>query len=43
MMKTTDGFHYAYNAQAVVDEGAQVIVAARGRPTRPPTPRSSSR
>ena len=27
MMKTTDGFHYAYNAQAVVDEEAQVIVA----------------
>ena len=26
-MKTNDGFHYAYNAQAVVDEGAQVIVA----------------
>ena len=28
MMKTNDGFHYAYNAQAVVDEGAQVILAA---------------
>ena len=28
MMKTTDGFHYAYNAQAVVDEHAQVILAA---------------
>jgi hypothetical protein len=28
-MKTQDGsFHYAYNAQAVVDEEAQVIVAA---------------
>lgn len=27
MMKTTDGFHYAFNAQAVVDEEAQVIVA----------------
>jgi hypothetical protein len=27
MMKTTDGFHYAYNAQAVVDEYSQVIVA----------------
>ena len=27
MMKTNDGFHYAYNAQAVVDEGSQVIVA----------------
>jgi len=26
MMKTNDGFHYAYNAQAVVDEGAQVII-----------------
>ena len=39
MMKTTDGFHYAYNAQAVVDEEAQVIVAHRC-PTRPPTPRS---
>lgn len=28
MMKTTDGFHYAYNAQAVVDEGSQVVLAA---------------
>ena len=28
MMKTTDGFHYAYNAQAVVDEHSQVIIAA---------------
>jgi hypothetical protein len=28
MMKTTDGFHYAYNAQAVVDEYSQVVVAA---------------
>ena len=27
MMKTTDGFNYAFNAQAVVDEEAQVIVA----------------
>ena len=27
MMKTTDGFQYAYNAQAVVDERSQVIVA----------------
>jgi transposase len=27
MMKTNDGFHYAYNAQAVVDEEAQVILA----------------
>ena len=27
MMKTTDGFHYAYNAQAVVDEYSQVIIA----------------
>ena len=27
MMKTTDGFHYAFNAQAVVDEEAQVILA----------------
>jgi len=27
MMKTTDGFHYAYNAQAVVDEEAQVVLA----------------
>ena len=27
MMKTTDGFAYAFNAQAVVDEAAQVIVA----------------
>jgi transposase len=29
MMKTTDGFHYAYNGQAVVDEEAQVILAAQ--------------
>ncbi len=28
MMKTVDGFHYAYNAQAVVDEYSQVIVTA---------------
>jgi hypothetical protein len=28
MMKTIDGFHYAYNAQAVVDEYSQVIIAA---------------
>jgi transposase len=28
MMKTTDGFHYAYNAQAVVDEYSQVIIAS---------------
>jgi transposase len=28
MMKTNDGFHYAYNAQAVVDEHSQVILAA---------------
>jgi hypothetical protein len=28
MMKTNDGFHYAYNAQAVVDEKSQVILAA---------------
>ena len=28
MMKTVDGFHYAYNAQTVVDEHSQVIVAA---------------
>ncbi len=28
MMKTVDGFHYAYNAQAVVDEHSQVVVAA---------------
>jgi len=26
-MKTTDGFHYAYNAQAMVDEYSQVVVA----------------
>ncbi len=26
MMKTTDGFHYAYNAQAVVDEYSQVVL-----------------
>ena len=28
MMKTNDGFHYAYNAQAVVDEYSQVVLAA---------------
>ena len=28
MMKTTDGFHYAYNGQAVVDEASQVVLAA---------------
>ena len=28
MMKTVDGFHYAYNAQAVVDEYSQVILTA---------------
>lgn len=28
MMKTVDGFHYAYNAQVVVDEHSQVIVTA---------------
>jgi len=28
MMKTTDGFHYAYNAQASVDETSQVVLAA---------------
>jgi len=28
MMKTTDGFHYAYNAQTVVDETSQVVLAA---------------
>ncbi len=27
MMKTTDGFHYAFNAQAMVDEQAQVVLA----------------
>jgi hypothetical protein len=27
MMKTNDGFQYAYNAQAVVDETSQVIIA----------------
>jgi hypothetical protein len=27
MMKTADGFAYAYNAQAIVDEGTQVIMA----------------
>lgn len=26
MMKTTDGFHYAYNAQAVADDESQVVV-----------------
>ena len=28
MMKTNDGFNYAYNGQAVVDEDSQVIIAA---------------
>jgi transposase len=28
MMKTNAGFHYAYNAQTVVDEGSQVVLAA---------------
>jgi len=28
MMKTNDGFHYAYNAQAVVDEASQVVLPA---------------
>jgi transposase len=28
MMKTTDGLHYAYNAQTMVDEGSQVVLAA---------------
>jgi Transposase DDE domain len=28
MIKTTDGFHYADNAQAVVDEHSQVVLAA---------------
>ncbi len=28
MMKTNEGFHYAYNAQAAVDEGSQVILVA---------------
>lgn len=27
MMKTNHGFHYAYNAQAVADDGSQVVVA----------------
>ena len=27
MMKTNDGYQYAFNAQAMVDEEAQVIVA----------------
>jgi transposase len=27
MMKTSDGFHYAYNAQTVVDEASQVVIA----------------
>ena len=26
-MKTSDGFHYAYNAQAVADEHSQVVIA----------------
>jgi len=29
MMKTNEGFQFAYNAQAVVDEGSQVIVATK--------------
>lgn len=27
-MKTNDGYHYAYNGQAVVDDGSQVILSA---------------
>jgi transposase len=27
IMKTNDGFHYAYNAQAVTDEKSQVVIA----------------
>lgn len=27
IMKTNDGFHYAYNGQAVVDEKSQVVIA----------------
>lgn len=33
MMKATDGFHYAHNARAVVEE-AQVILARAGRSCR---------
>jgi transposase len=29
MMKTNEGFHYAFNAQALVDEEAQVIIATQ--------------
>ncbi|GBE23210.1 MAG TPA: IS4/IS5 family transposase [Actinobacteria bacterium] len=29
MMKTNDGFHYPYNAQTVVDEYSQVVLAAK--------------
>lgn len=29
MMKTNDGFNYAFNAQAVVDETSQVIISTR--------------
>ncbi len=29
MMKTNDGFHYAYNVEAVVDEGSQVIITTK--------------
>ena len=32
MMKTNEGFQYAYNAQAVVDEESQVIIAAEVSP-----------
>ncbi len=32
MMKTNDGFHYAYNAQAVVDEGSSSHRGNQGNP-----------
>jgi hypothetical protein len=38
MMKTTDGFHYSYNAQAVVDEQAQVVLAQSVSNLSPDTP-----
>jgi transposase len=38
MMKTTDGFQYSYNGQAVVDEKAQVIMAHKASNLSPDTP-----
>jgi len=42
MMKTNHSFDYAFNAQAVVDEKSQVVLAGES-PKRPATSTSSSR